>query len=326
MKQNSAKIPWLFYALVVYIVMQFLWWEVLLARQSQQLAEEQKKIVALNISDKNLLEQNFNLIEKKKNHQLWMHLGEGTVFLIFLSLGVLKIYNTRKKENELSRLQNNFLLSVTHELKSPLASVKLQLQTMQKHKLDEATQANLLQKALSDNERLLRMIDNILLASRAENENSILNLKKINLSDTINNLVAQAFNENKNRIKISAAENSFMEADEQFISIIFSNLIENALKYSSADSSVEINIKQENGKTTVLVSDKGAGIPDTEKQKVFDKFYRIGNEETRSAKGTGLGLYIVKNLCALHNIQISISDNKPRGTVFTLVFQPRALV
>src|SRR4051812_34476518 len=114
MQKSSAKIPWLFYALVVYIVMQFVWWEVLLARQSKQLAEEQKKISALNISDKNRLEQNFIQIDKKKEHQLWMHLGEGTVFLILLSIGVLKIYNTRKKENELIRLQNNFLLSITH--------------------------------------------------------------------------------------------------------------------------------------------------------------------------------------------------------------------
>src|SRR4051812_43952064 len=134
MQKSSAKIPWLFYALVAYIVMQFLWWEVLLARQSKQLAEEQKKIAALNITDKIILEQNLILIENKKTHQLWMHLGEGTVFLILLSLGVLKIYNTRKRENELTHLQNNFLLSVTHELKSPLASIKLQLQTIQKHK------------------------------------------------------------------------------------------------------------------------------------------------------------------------------------------------
>ena len=316
MKQNSNKIPWLFYALVVYVVAQFLWWEVLLAKQSKQLAEEQKKIVALNISDKTMLDENFNLIEKKKAHQLWMHLGEGTVFLILLSLGVLKIYNTRKRENELARLQNNFLLSVTHELKSPLASVKLQLQTLQKHKLDEATQTDLVQKALADNERLLRMIDNILLASKTDNENNILNLKKINLSETLSNLVEQAFAENKNRIKITT-ENSLVEADEQLISIIFSNLIENALKYSA--SSIEINKKQENGKTIISFADTGVGIPDTEKQKVFEKFYRIGNEETRSAKGTGLGLYIVKNLCSLHNIQIDVGDNKPVGTVFTLL-------
>ena len=301
-------------------MMQFLWWEVLLTRQNNQLAEEQKKISALHFSDKNLLDENIKQIETKRNHRLWMHVGEGTVFLIFLSLGVLKTYSTRKKENELNRLQSNFLLSVTHELKSPLASVKLQLQTLQKHNLEESLKNKLLQKALADNERLLRMIDNVLLASKTDNENNILHLQKINLSEMLTKLVEQSFEENKDRIKINAVENVFVEADEQFISIIFSNLIENALKYSPQNSSVEINIQSKNNKAVVSVKDEGAGIADGEKENVFTKFYRIGNEETRSAKGTGLGLFITKNLCDLHNIQISISDNKPVGSVFTLTF------
>jgi len=316
----TAKTPWLFYSLVAYIVLQFLWWEVLLTRQTSQLAEEQKNISALHFANKNLLEENLQQIENKKNHQLWMHVGEGTVFLILVSLGVLKIYNTRKKENELARLQNNFLLSITHELKSPLASVKLQLQTMQKHNLEEAVRNKLVQKALADNERLLRMIDNVLLASKAENENNVLRLEKINLFEALTKLVDQAFEENKSRIKIESAESVFIDADEQFISIIFSNLIENGLKYSPVNSMIEINMQSQNNKTVVLVKDSGAGISDTEKENVFKKFYRIGNEETRSAKGTGLGLFITKNLCDLHNIQISISNNKPKGTVFILKF------
>ena len=318
--KSTVKRPWLFYALVVYVVLQFVWWEVLLVKQTRQVAEEQKKISALHFSDKDLLEGNIREIDRKKNHQLWMHIGEGTVFLILLSLGILKIYNTRKKENELARLQNNFLLSVTHELKSPLASVKLQLQTLQKHKLDESTQNKLVQKALTDNERLLRMIDNILLASRAENQNNILHLKKINLNETLQKLIYQSFDECKQQIKLNVDEAIFIEADDQFLAIIFSNLIENAFKYSPANSDLEITAQQENKRTMISVKDKGVGISDNEKQLVFDKFYRIGNEETRSAKGTGLGLYIVKSLATLHSIQIRISDNKPTGVVFTLIF------
>jgi two-component system sensor histidine kinase CiaH len=316
----TAKTPWLFYGLVAYIVLQFLWWEVLLTRQTRQLAEEQKKISALHFADKNLLDENIQQIESKKNHQLWMHVGEGTVFLILVSLGVLKIYNTRKKENELARLQNNFLLSITHELKSPLASVKLQLQTLQKHNLEEALRNKLVQKALADNERLLRMIDNVLMASRAENENNILRSEKINLFETLTKLIDQAFEENKNRIKIVVAEHLIVDADEQLLSIVFSNLVENALKYSPTNSPIEINIQSQNNQAVVLIKDEGYGISDIEKKNVFKKFYRIGNEETRSAKGTGLGLFITKNLCDLHNIQISINDNKPKGTVFILKF------
>lgn len=320
--KSIAKTPWLFYALVVYVLLQFIWWEVLLTRQNRQLAEEQKKISALHFADKDLLEQNIKEIDRRKDHRLWMHVGEGTVFLILLSLGVLKIYNTRKKENELVRLQSNFLLSVTHELKSPLASVKLQLQTMQKHKLDELTQHTLIQKALADNERLQRMIDNVLLASKTENGSNILNLKKVNLTGVLSKLIEQAFDDNKQRIKLIHTD-AVLEADESIVSIIFSNLIENGLKYSPENTFIEIGIKQEKGKTNVTVSDNGAGIADSEKEKVFTKFYRIGNEETRSAKGTGLGLYIVKSLADLHHIQISITDNKPSGCVFTLEYSPK---
>lgn len=318
--KSTANKPWLFYALVAYVIMQFLWWEILLVKQSRQLAEQQKSISALHFADKQLLEENIRQIEKKEDRQLWMHVGEGTVFLIFLSLGVLKIYNTRQKENELNRLQSNFLLSVTHELKSPLASVKLQLQTLQKHTLDEATKNKLLQKALSDNERLLRMIDNILLASKTGNETKVLNLTNFNLVDALSKLIEQAFEESKHRIRLNADKTVFVQADETLTSIIFSNLIENALKYSPANTMVEINVSSKNDKAMVSVKDSGAGIADTEKGNVFTKFYRIGNEETRSAKGTGLGLFITKNLCDLQHIQIGISDNKPAGSIFTLSF------
>lgn len=316
--QNKSKGPWLFYALVVYVLMQFLWWEVLLAKQSNQLAEERKKIIALNISDKAELEENLKQIDKKKQHQLWMHLGEGTVFLILLTLGVLKIYNTRKRENELNKLQSNFLLSVTHELKSPLASVKLQLQTMQKHKLDEKTQSDLLQKAIADNERLLRLIDNILLASRGNTEQPALNKKKINLSDLLFKLHEDVFTKDKGRIQISSDSNHFIEADEQVLSIVLSNLIENALKYSPAETHVDISIQQSSNKTILRIKDNGPGIPAGEKEKVFEKFYRMGNESTRNAKGTGLGLYIVKNMCTLHGIEFRLRDNKPSGVIFEL--------
>ncbi|HWY37387.1 MAG TPA: ATP-binding protein [Bacteroidia bacterium] len=318
MKQSSAKAPWLFYALVIYVVAQFLWWEVLLARQTGQLAEEQKKIAGLNYADRSLLEENIAQIEKKRMHQLYMHVGEGMVFLILLSLGVLKIYNTRKREIELTRLQDNFLLSVTHELKSPLASVKLQLQTMQKHKLDEQTQNSLLQKALADNERLLRMIDNILLASKTGNGQSVLQMQQLSINEVVQKLVEQSFAVSGKRIEITSEENIIINADEQVLSIILSNLIENALKYSPADKAIKVNIQSP---ANLMVIDEGAGIPGPEKEKIFEKFYRIGNEETRSAKGTGLGLYIVKNLCALHHIEVTVTDNKPQGTIFTLKFR-----
>lgn len=313
------KTPWLFYALVAYVLLQFLWWEVLLARQSRQLAEERKKLIALNISDRAELDRNLAEIDRKKNLQLWMHVGEGTVFLIFLTLGVLKIYNTRRKENELSRLQSNFLLSVTHELKSPLASVKLQLQTLQKHQLDEETRASLLRKAIADNERLMRLIDNILLASRTDKDQPPLNKVKVNLSELLYKLHEEVFSKDKGRITMSADTTHFIEADEHVLLIILSNLIENALKYSPKETHVDVKVHTTGERTHILIKDNGPGIRDAEKERVFDKFYRAGDEQTRNTKGTGLGLYIVKNLCHLHGIEIVMRDNKPKGLIFELI-------
>lgn len=179
-------------------------------------------------------------------------------------------------------------------------------------------QASLLQKAIADNDRLLRLIDNILLASRAENEQPVLNKTRINLSEFMYKLHEEIFSKDKGRIQITSDKNHFIEADEQVLSIILSNLIENALKYSPGETHVDVSIQQNNSKTILTIKDNGPGIPVGEKEKVFDKFYRVGNEETRNAKGTGLGLYIVKNLCGLHGIDLKLSDNKPKGSVFTL--------
>jgi K+-sensing histidine kinase KdpD len=317
--QVKNKAPWLFYGLVAYVLLQFLWWEVLLARQSKQLAEERKKLIALSISDKGELDRNLNEIDRKKNLQLWMHVGEGTVFLILLTLGILKINNTRKRENELNRLQSNFLLSVTHELKSPLASVKLQLQTLQKHQLDQETRNSLLQKAVADNERLMRLIDNILLASRTDKDQPPLNKTQVNLSELLYKLHEEVFSKDKGRITVSADSTHLIEADEQVLSIILSNLIENALKYSPRETHVDVSVHSTGTRTNILVRDNGPGINEADKARVFDKFYRAGNEETRHTKGTGLGLYIVKNLCTLHGIEMTMRDNKPHGLIFELI-------
>lgn len=317
MKKNLTN--YLFYALVGYVLFQFLWWEVLLARQSRQIADEEKKISALHFADKTALEENLKQIDQKKDRQLWMHVGEGTVFLILLSLGVLKIYNTRKKENELNQLQNNFLLSVTHELKSPLASVKLQLETLQKRQLDEDTKSKLLKKALDDNERLLRMIDNILTAARSEQKETAVNLQRINVSELTKQIVSQSFP--SERINLTIEKDIFITADELLFAVMLSNLIENALKYSPAYSPVDITVSAINNKAVIAISDEGNGISANEKERVFEKFYRSGNEETRTAKGTGLGLYIVRSLAELQQAEVAIDDNKPKGSVFKLLFE-----
>ncbi len=112
----------------------------------------------------------------------------------------------------------------------------------------------------------------------------------------------------------------YFNGDKLLLQLLFNNLIENAIKYSPADKPVEIKLNRAIGKTLVEVTDHGAGIPESEKKKIFQKFYRSGNENTRATKGTGLGLYLSQKIAEDHNTKIGIRDNHPTGSIFTIEF------
>ena len=109
-----------------------------------------------------------------------------------------------------------------------------------------------------------------------------------------------------------------VQADKMGLTAIVQNLLENSLKYSSDNAPVELSAEQVGNKFRFRVADQGQGIPDAEKKAVFDKFYRMGNEETRDTTGTGLGLYIVNQVLKAHGGSIQITDNQPQGTIFTI--------
>ncbi len=101
---------------------------------------------------------------------------------------------------------------------------------------------------------------------------------------------------------------------------VVTNLLENAVKYSGPCAQVSLELKQLNGHPFLVVADNGPGIPDDEKMLIFDKFYRVGDERVRKAKGTGLGLFIVKEVLQNHDADISVKDNVPKGTIFEVTF------
>ena len=254
-----------------------------------------------------------------KLHKRWLMISsEGAVFVFLLLLGGYQIRKTLKKETALSQQQKNFLLSVTHELKSPIASTKLQLQTLQKHELDRAKQKEIIANAISDTERLNNLVENILLAAKIENTAFPLNKEEYNLSEYITeglNQTIKSFN-HPQKVVLNIQPNIKMKIDRTSFPSIILNLFENAVKYSPANSTITIGLKSSNGKTILSVADEGEGISNEEKANIFQKFYRVGNEEVRKTKGTGLGLYIVNYLVEQHNGVITVKDNSPNGSVF----------
>ena len=256
-------------------------------------------------------------LEKKINNRRWMVIGEGIVFLSLLIWGtsvMLKIY---RKEMALARQQKNFLLSITHEFKSPLASIKLYLQTLLRHDLDKSKEISFINSAIGDTDRLNNLVENALMANLIDHNGYFFTKEDVNVSALLR-LMIQKFQQIPGHEKFEShiEEGLYVHADKNALSILISNLIENGWKYSPKGSRLEVTIEKANDKVRLSVADQGIGIPDSEKQNIFTKFYRIGNEETRRTKGTGLGLFIVRYIVEEHNGKITIIDNKPIGSVF----------
>ena len=316
----------LFYILVAYVFLQFGWWTYLLIKQNNEIiALEEKVMVAEDMAKNTFINIPALELEKtglqQKLHKQWiMVFGEGAVFLVLLLLGILRTRNSFKKEAALAAQQKNFLLSVTHELKSPLASVRLQLETIQKRELAADKQKEILLDAIEDTDRLNALVENILVAARLDNHSYAHHPEKINLSDEVKGLTekAAAGFARHHQLKTEIAEDIFASFDRIGFHSIFLNLLENAVKYSKPGTEIKISLAKKNGEAILAVADRGAGIPGKEKENIFGRFYRIGNEETRTTKGTGLGLYIVGLLVQEHKWKITIRDNAGGGSVFEI--------
>ena len=282
----------IFYAIIIYAVAELIWWGYML--------------VHLNPSRKGMI------------------MGEGMMFVMVFLVGAYFLHQSLNKEAKLQEQKKNFLLSVTHELKSPLASIKILLQTIQKRDLTKTQILNFIDKSLLDVERLDDMVENMLLASKIDNRSYTFPKAKFNMSVLVDSIV--------NRLQISKCDcnqqiiNAEIEpkieitGDKFALTSVVTNLVENAVKYSSPCETVNVKLFEKDGKVYFQVADHGIGIADNEKPRIFDKFYRVGSEDTRNTKGTGLGLYIVKEVLDKHQASIKVKDNRPAGSVFEVVF------
>lgn len=280
----------IFYIIVFYVIAQLFWWATLLIA--------------------------YNPVRK------WMVVGEGLVFLSLMTLGAIMLHKAFNRERRMNVQKKNFLLSVTHELKSPLASIKLYLQTIMKRDLDKETQRSFIRKSLLDVERLDDMVENMLLASKIENNSYSFPKESFNFSELVERVVGrlQIHVCSKEALVTDIAPDVYVTGDKFSLSAVVSNLIENAVKYSAPCNPIFVSVsKLANGKVCFKVADLGIGISDDDKLKIFNRFYRVGSEDTRKTKGTGLGLFIVKQVLDNHQAQIKVKDNTPRGTVFEVL-------
>lgn len=256
-------------------------------------------------------------LKKQYTRQEYMILGEAVVFTISLLIGLWLINRGYKQEVASARQQHNFLLSITHELKSPLASIRLVLETIQKRKLPPDKTLQLSRGALVETERLNALVNDLLLSARLEAAYQP-NTETVDLAQMLEDIIERLRNKYPEVSfafhKQTATEK--IQGDESGLASVIINLLENAVKYSITPIEIDANIRQEEDCLVLEIGDNGIGIDDKEKSKIFDKFYRIGNEDTRKTKGTGLGLYIVNQIIKAHSGTITVKDNEPSGTLF----------
>ena len=253
-----------------------------------------------------------------------MLVGEGTVFILILLIGVYIIRKAFKREKELNKLQENFLQSVSHELKTPISSVGLYLQTLQKRELTKEKRQDIYERSLTEIERLNMLISDILTARNIESQNYFFNKEEIKLdsylTETIERLKGSIL---KNHSVDYEVEKCKVFLDKGALDSIIYNLIENAVKYSEEGSSIKFAIRNRNDKVSLEIQDSGPGVEDIYKEEVFNKFFRIENETTRKSKGTGLGLHITKFLVEGQEGTIKLKDNEPQGLVVQIQFNEK---
>lgn len=312
-----------FYALVLYILLQFCWWSYLLVKLNDEVYEQEVQLLLLQNTPRQAIAQKEHDLLKSLHKRWIMIAGEGVVFGLLLLAGIHLTQRSFKKEYTLSRQQRNFLLAVTHEFKSPLAAIKLSLQTLEKHQLNKDQQSKILSRAIMETNRIDSLVENALAAARYEDKTFHLNKEQINLSELVQEaiIMRQGMNQKNVGIESEVQSGIFIIGDSLALQSAVLNLIDNAEKYSPENGKITVQLKQRDKHIIVSVSDNGPGIPVHERKKIFEKFYRIGNEETRAAKGTGLGLYIVWNVALLHGGKVFIKDNQPRGAVIEIILK-----
>ena len=258
----------------------------------------------------------------------WALLSVGTTSLTFVLVGVVMYLTLSIKTINLSRRQSNFIDSVTHELKSPIASLKLYLQTLSRRHLSAEEQAAFYRSMLEDTERLDSLINHLLDAARLEKDRTHAETEEIELAKVLQACAEEVclrFHVPRDVVQCDL-QPCIVRAVRVDLELIFRNLIDNAVKYAGDEPQVEVLLRPEGeDRVMVRVSDNGRGISAAQRRKIFGRFVRLGSELERDKPGTGLGLYIVRTLVHRLGGKIKVREReKGPGTTFEVQFPGKA--
>jgi len=317
-KKRLAIITIAYWFLLAYLIAALAWWFIELWQQNKEMYLFKKELLQQNDPSYELMIIRITLERDRNNAQ---YIGEGLMFLLLTLAGAIFVYRATRRQIRFNTQQQNFMMAVTHELKTPIAITKLNLETLNRHQLDQALQKTIIAKTLQETNRLNDLCNNILLSSQLDSGGFLLNKENVNLSQLLQQTVDDFRHRFPTRlISADIQENLFFQADHLLLQLALNNLVENALKYTPAAKKIGVSLIDNAKNILISISDEGPGIPESEKKKIFEKFYRIGEETTRQTKGTGLGLYLTRKIVEDHLGSVFVEDNSPTGSIFVVRF------
>jgi signal transduction histidine kinase len=303
--------------MLAYIIAALVWWCIELGRQNTEIISlKQQQLIS---AGENTIASEVEISALKKR-KIAQYVGEGSIFLLLIVAAAIYVYRAVNRQLKQSIQQQNFMMAITHELKTPISVAQLNLETLIKRKLEAEQQQRLIKTTLQEINRLNSLCNNILITSQFDAGGYKLTRENI----SVDHMAEKTINDYRLRypdrkIDTSIEKDVMMQGDELLLQMAINNLLDNAIKYSPKDRCIFMKISK-HPYLTISVNDEGDGIHPEERTKVFEKYYRVGNEATRSAKGTGLGLYLTERIVTAHKGNITLDENKPKGCSFTITF------
>jgi len=246
----------------------------------------------------------------------------GLILLIGLSFITSLIFRHLNVQLKITRLYDNFIGNVTHELKSPLSSIQLYLETLKQRNVPAEKQKEFIEMMMKDADRLQGLINSILEISVLGKKKLVYDYQVYHIERFIKKIIEESFERfrvEKENYRISGEADCEILAGRDALRILFDNLVDNAVKYSIKKPKIEVKLSCNSSKLIIEFIDNAIGISSNEQKKIFNKFYRIYNKDIPNVKGTGLGLFRVREIVKAHHGKIFVSsEGEGRGTTFRI--------
>lgn len=306
----------LFIFITVVLLAQAAWWVAFMARLL-----DEKVDMAIDLgADLRYVDQ----IQKEEISRQIMVGMEGVFFLVLVGVGCYLIYRALVKNEELNFHQQNFLMAVTHELKTPLASMRIYLDTLKSDKISEERKMLIIPRLKEDVNRLEKLVENILEAGRFERSGYKLNFEWFDLAELVDESLRRIKGYNlKKELQISKTEFAnelFYYGDPLAMGRALESILENSLKYNDKEKiNIAVSLTNSDKKLTIKISDNGIGLEKKNLNNIFERFYRVGHEMVRNSSGSGLGLYLCREVIKAHKGTIvARSEGLGHGVEFTI--------